>query len=519
MQTKLCFDVVHYNYTERLYNLKAEAVGVVKGEKHFPVFGGNQIFKPLSKSKPFSTPLFAYAEVFWSNIINKYFMPAPLYQLAFCHGYEKETQKYYDYGTVVPVIYNEDEQLLNLLEFFRKYPDEKVDIDQYENYCMMFYDYTDILEASYFQTHKEMAEQLVMQILVSVLKGDQNYHYENIAFVCGKDGEIRRLAPMIDHEFSTYFIFPENSAQHMYWYSELIRSMEGHEVQEYEYDCLKNPKERQMMEKSAVCLHKNLSYIREHFPEVTGEFLEKLDCLEHDLEENPFAFYVQRNEEYPGTANSYAYMAGKARYKDHDEEQAKLLEEKYASREKKVDFQALNLSLVKEIRGIILLLKGILCKTKCHKAEEKNIEKPYKCVEKKQNNIEEKQNNNVEEKLQQILSDIQQNCTEENLWNAVMAFQNYPFYTASGLPFQYKLKIGKNGTYNKELLIDRRENSKTLSWSSIKMAFRNSQKISGEVKRPKALGDIRGISYIYPLFWKFGLIQVPEEVARKMRGE
>lgn len=486
MQTKLCFDVVHYNYTERLYNLKAEAVGVVKGEKHFPVFGGNQIFKPLSKSKPFSTPLFAYAEVFWSNIINKYFMPAPLYQLAFCHGYEEETQKYYDYGTAVPVIYNEDEQLLNLLEFFRKYPDEKVDIDQYENYCMMFYDYTDILEASYFQTHKEMAEQLVMQILVSVLKGDQNYHYENIAFVCGKDGEIRRLAPMIDHEFSTYFIFPENSAQHMYWYSELIRSMEGHEVQEYEYDCLKNPKERQMMEKSAVCLHKNLSYIREHFPEVTRKFLEKLDCLEHDLEENPSAFYVQRNEEYPETANSYAYMAGKARYKDHDEEQAKLLEEKYASREKKVDFQALNLSLVKEIRGIILLLKGILCKTKCHKAEEKNI-------------IE--------------------NCTEENLWNAVMAFQNYPFYTASGLPFQYKLKIGKNGTYNKELLIDRRENSKTLSWSSIKMAFRNSQKISGEVKRPKALGDIRGISYIYPLFWKFGLIQVPEEVARKMRGE
>lgn len=486
MQTKLCFDVVHYNYTERLYNLKAEAVGVVKGEKHFPVFGGNQIFKPLSKSKPFSTPLFAYAEVFWSNIINKYFMPAPLYQLAFCHGYEEETQKYYDYGTAVPVIYNEDEQLLNLLEFFRKYPDEKVDIDQYENYCMMFYDYTDILEASYFQTHKEMAEQLVMQILVSVLKGDQNYHYENIAFVCGKDGGIRRLAPMIDHEFSTYFIFPENSAQHMYWYSELIRSMEGHEVQEYEYDCLKNPKERQMMEKSAVCLHKNLSYIREHFPEVTRKFLEKLDCLEHDLEENPSAFYVQRNEEYPETANSYAYMAGKARYKDHDEEQAKLLEEKYASREKKVDFQALNLSLVKEIRGIILLLKGILCKTKCHKAEEKNI-------------IE--------------------NCTEENLWNAVMAFQNYPFYTASGLPFQYKLKIGKNGTYNKELLIDRRENSKTLSWSSIKMAFRNSQKISGEVKRPKALGDIRGISYIYPLFWKFGLIQVPEEVARKMRGE
>ena len=134
---KINYETVHFNYADRIGNLTAEAVGVVKGEKHFPVYSGNRIFKPLSKSKPFSTPLFAYAEVFWSNVINEYFVSAPLYQLAFCHGYEEETQKYYDYGTVVPRIYNEDEQLLNLLEFFRKYPDEKVDIDQYENYCMM----------------------------------------------------------------------------------------------------------------------------------------------------------------------------------------------------------------------------------------------------------------------------------------------------------------------------------------------------------------------------------------------
>ena len=342
---KINYETVHFNYADRIGNLTAEAVGVVKGEKHFPVYSGNQIFKPLSKSKPFSTPLFAYAEVFWSNVINEYFVSAPLYQLAFCHGYEEETQKYYDYGTVVPRIYNEDEQLLNLLEFFRKYPDKKVDIDQYENYCMMFYDYADILEASYFQNYKDLAEQFAMQILVSVLKGDQNYHYENIAFVCNKKGEILRLAPMIDHEFSTYFMFPDNSAQHMYWYSELIRSMEGHEVQDYEYDCLKNPKERQMMEKSAVCLHKNLVYIKEHYPEVTGKFIEKLNCLEHDLEENPSPFYLQENIEYPGTANSYAYMSGKARYKDHDEEKAKLLEEKYheedelAQREKELNLE------------------------------------------------------------------------------------------------------------------------------------------------------------------------------------
>ena len=49
-----------YNYAERTGNLKAEAVGVVSGEKHFPVFEGGMVFKPLTKSKPLSTPLFAY---------------------------------------------------------------------------------------------------------------------------------------------------------------------------------------------------------------------------------------------------------------------------------------------------------------------------------------------------------------------------------------------------------------------------------------------------------------------------
>ena len=163
-----------YTYSNRLGNLTAEAVGVIKGEKHFPVFEDRIIFKPLTKSKPLSTPLFAYAEVFWSWVINTYFMPVPQYRLAFCEGYGEETGKYYDYGTAVPFAYEEGEHLMNLLEFFRKYPDEKVKIDDYLNYCQMFYDYTEILESTYFQTRRELAEELAMQILISVLKGDQN---------------------------------------------------------------------------------------------------------------------------------------------------------------------------------------------------------------------------------------------------------------------------------------------------------------------------------------------------------
>ena len=38
-----------YNYSNRLGNLTAEAVGVIKGEKHFLVFADRSIFKAAYK--------------------------------------------------------------------------------------------------------------------------------------------------------------------------------------------------------------------------------------------------------------------------------------------------------------------------------------------------------------------------------------------------------------------------------------------------------------------------------------
>lgn len=114
---------------------------------------------------------------------------------------------------------------------------------------------------------------------------------------------------------------------------------------------------------------------------------------------------------------------------------------------------------------------------------------------------------------------LQKVPSEENLWQAVVTFQEYPFKTATGLPFRYKLKVGKNGEWNRELLIDRREKSKSLAWSSVMLAFEKSKELSQEVKKPKALGDIRGVSYIYPILWRFGLIRVPEAIEKKMRKQ
>lgn len=117
-----------------------------------------------------------------------------------------------------------------------------------------------------------------------------------------------------------------------------------------------------------------------------------------------------------------------------------------------------------------------------------------------------------------VIKNLQENPTEENLWQAIVAFQGVPFRTASGLPFQYQLKVGRNGNLNRELLIDRREHSKTLSWSSLRLAFERALATQKIVERPKALGDIRGISYVYPILWRFGMIQVPECIAEKMMG-
>ena len=109
---------------------------------------------------------------------------------------------------------------------------------------------------------------------------------------------------------------------------------------------------------------------------------------------------------------------------------------------------------------------------------------------------------------------------EENLWNCIVMFQGYTFHTVSGLPFTYRLKAGRDGEFTKELFIDRRENSKSLSWSSVRIAFKRAVEKQGTVlDRPKAIGDIRGISYIYSLFWRFGMITVPEEARKKLRGE
>ena len=105
--------------------------------------------------------------------------------------------------------------------------------------------------------------------------------------------------------------------------------------------------------------------------------------------------------------------------------------------------------------------------------------------------------------------------TEEHLWEVVLLYSGVRFKTYSGLPFTYEIRKGRSGEYTKELWIDRRGKSKSLAWSSVLLALGNIKKVGEVVERPKALSDIRGVTYIYGMFYRFGLIDVPKEVKEK----
>ena len=107
--------------------------------------------------------------------------------------------------------------------------------------------------------------------------------------------------------------------------------------------------------------------------------------------------------------------------------------------------------------------------------------------------------------------------TEKHLWEVVLLYSGVRFKTYSGLPFTYEIRKGRNGQYTKELWIDRRENSKSLAWSSVLLALNNIKEVGAVVDRPKALGDIRGVTYIYGMFYRFGLIDMPDKVNGKMK--
>ena len=120
-----------------------------------------------------------------------------------------------------------------------------------------------------------------------------------------------------------------------------------------------------------------------------------------------------------------------------------------------------------------------------------------------------------------IIEGKTQEALDTLLWEAVLTYQEQPLYTLSGLEFSYTVKHKKNGEYSGELLVSRKETSKTLTRSSVLLAFHKvleATEVTSEgdeasfqppaYRGPKAIGQIFGISYIFSLFLGFGLIRL-----------
>ncbi len=96
-------------------------------------------------------------------------------------------------------------------------------------------------------------------------------------------------------------------------------------------------------------------------------------------------------------------------------------------------------------------------------------------------------------RLQQALLRQEEYCRkelEDLLWDTLVLFQGYPFYTAKKLEFTYTLK-------GHEMFVSRKE--KSLTRASVMLAFRKALELDRMASGPKKLGTF-GASYLYPVF-------------------
>ena len=104
-----------------------------------------------------------------------------------------------------------------------------------------------------------------------------------------------------------------------------------------------------------------------------------------------------------------------------------------------------------------------------------------------------KQREAAAERLEQALLRQEEYGAEELetiLWDTLVLFQGYPFYTAKKLEFTYTLK-------GYEMFVSRKE--KSLTRASIMLAFRKALALGRMASGPKKLGTF-GASYLFPIF-------------------
>lgn len=347
------FKVIHLESEERIGNLDAEAHGVVKGTKYFPIYkvnGKQAIFKPMSKTKPMTTLFFAFAEVFWSHVLKKYFdASVPIYRLAICKGYEKEVPKYYEKGVLVESITPNGEKLINLYDIICQKPLEfsnSEEIREYINYCMTNYDYTQILLSEFISKNKDLGEEIAYQLLLSILRQDQNFHYENINFYQTKSGI--EITPPIDFEFSTPFLYPDDEKEYEYYqlkyYSEMVINPKS-DITEFL---------KEIAGSNIPTTKRNICTIVKLFPNVVIKFIENLENFISEFD----SVDLSDPDDFIEPLNSNYWLIGDAYFKEKDLDKYEKLKE--TIKLKQVNKEEIFARIKRDILHYIIFLRGIL---------------------------------------------------------------------------------------------------------------------------------------------------------------
>ena len=102
-------------------------------------------------------------------------------------------------------------------------------------------------------------------------------------------------------------------------------------------------------------------------------------------------------------------------------------------------------------------------------------------------------------KLQEILKNSSNQIEpllEQQVWDAMIQFQNYPFLTSKGLKFTYTI-------HGNEIFFTRKE--KGITRSTVDIALQKAIELGDKATGPKKLG-VFGASYLYPVFVRIGIV-------------
>lgn len=107
---------------------------------------------------------------------------------------------------------------------------------------------------------------------------------------------------------------------------------------------------------------------------------------------------------------------------------------------------------------------------------------------------------------------LEEERTEERLWDCLLVFSGFPFVTARGLEFTYEIKRNRDGSLGNEIFFSRKE--KSVTRATVNRAFHRALELQepdehgacGTVSGPKKLG-VFGASYLYPVFCEIGVIR------------